>query len=95
MKLKRINYLFKFILFHNFFLCMRSPFNRQREKYRQQYLPWALSVGKNMTPLMNVYWEQRWHQKIDDLRKELHIEPFDVKWKKVHLETKPKQNKKT
>ena len=67
--------LFKF-LFYTFL-----PFNRQREKYREQYLPWALSMGKHMKPLMNVYWEKRWNQKIDDLRKQLNIEPFDVKWK--------------
>lgn len=52
---------------------------RQRENYRQHYLPWALSASKQMKPLTTVYWEKRWNQKIDDLRKELNIEPFEMK----------------
>lgn len=30
---------------------------------------------------MTIYWEKRWDQKIDDLRKELNIEPLEVNWK--------------
>lgn len=55
-----------------FLLC------RQRENYRQHYLPWALNVSKNMKPLMTVYWEKRWNQNIDELRNELNIEPLDL-----------------
>ncbi|XP_031618148.1 uncharacterized protein LOC116337610 [Contarinia nasturtii] len=51
---------------------------KQREKYRTHYLPWALNTSKHMKPLMNVYWEKRWNQKIVELRKELNIEPLDL-----------------
>ncbi|XP_055315723.1 uncharacterized protein LOC129575755 [Sitodiplosis mosellana] len=51
---------------------------KQRENYRQHYLPWALNNSKHLKPLMNVYWEKRWDQKIDELRKELNIEPLEV-----------------
>lgn len=47
---------------------------KQRQLYRDQYLPWALRVTKTMKPLMNVYWEKRWEQNIDELRAELGIE---------------------
>lgn len=46
---------------------------KQRAQYRSRYLPWAIEAGKNAKPLMNVYWEKRWEQDINDLRKELHI----------------------
>lgn len=57
---------------HSFSFCFR-----QREKYRQLYLPWALSTSKKMKPLITVYWEKRWDQDIDELRQELNIEPLD------------------
>lgn len=46
---------------------------KQREQYRTRYLPWAIEVGKSSKPLLNVYWEKRWEQDINDLRKELDI----------------------
>lgn len=38
------------------------------------YLPWAIRTGRAMRPLMAVYWEQRFEQNVDELRKELNIE---------------------
>lgn len=46
---------------------------KQRLYYSKYYLPWALDCGRKAKPLLNVYWEQRWMQKIDDLRNELNI----------------------
>lgn len=72
--------LFKFSWFLLYSSERIQRINRQREKYRSHYLPYALSASKHMLPLMNVYWEKRWAQKVDDLRKELNIETLDVKW---------------
>lgn len=48
-------------------------FIRQRKRYVAEYLPWAIENGKNAKPLMSVYWEERWEQDTEDLRKELQI----------------------
>ncbi|XP_055376765.1 ubiquinone biosynthesis protein COQ4 homolog, mitochondrial [Condylostylus longicornis] len=47
---------------------------KQRQKYLSVYLPWAISNGKRLKPLLNVYWEKRWEQDIAELRKELGIQ---------------------
>ena len=49
---------------------------KQRSQYVSQYLPWALRVGRESRPLMNVYYEKRWHQPVTDIQKELNIEHF-------------------
>ncbi|KAM8709095.1 hypothetical protein ACLKA7_015981 [Drosophila subpalustris] len=46
---------------------------KQRREYLKRYLPWAIDNGKQMKPLMPVYWEQRWEQNVNDLRAELSI----------------------
>ncbi|KAL5287494.1 COQ4 family protein [Megaselia abdita] len=46
---------------------------KQRLQYKRRYLPWAFEVGNKAKPLMNVYWEKRWEQDVEDLRKELDI----------------------
>nr|XP_036220046.1 ubiquinone biosynthesis protein COQ4 homolog, mitochondrial isoform X2 [Bactrocera oleae]XP_036220048.1 ubiquinone biosynthesis protein COQ4 homolog, mitochondrial isoform X2 [Bactrocera oleae]XP_036220049.1 ubiquinone biosynthesis protein COQ4 homolog, mitochondrial isoform X2 [Bactrocera oleae]XP_036220050.1 ubiquinone biosynthesis protein COQ4 homolog, mitochondrial isoform X2 [Bactrocera oleae]XP_036220051.1 ubiquinone biosynthesis protein COQ4 homolog, mitochondrial isoform X2 [Bactroce len=46
---------------------------KQRKEYVSRYLPWALKNGKEIKPLMPVFWEERWEQDIRDLRKELNI----------------------
>lgn len=47
---------------------------KQRVLYKNFYLPWAIKTGQAMPLLMCIYWEKRWDQPIDDLRKELNIE---------------------
>ncbi|XP_001649247.2 ubiquinone biosynthesis protein COQ4 homolog, mitochondrial [Aedes aegypti] len=51
---------------------------KQRQNYLQRYLPWALRAGQRAKPLMCVYWEKRWEQDIEELRKELNIEVLKV-----------------
>ncbi|KAJ6640711.1 Ubiquinone biosynthesis protein COQ4 like, mitochondrial, partial [Pseudolycoriella hygida] len=46
---------------------------KQRQNYAKYYLPWALECGRKAKPLLNVYWEQRWTQRVGDLRDELNI----------------------
>ena len=49
---------------------------KQRERYIRFYLPWALQVGQQAKPLMNVYYEKRWEQPVEEMRKEFNIIPF-------------------
>lgn len=51
---------------------------KQRKLYREHYLSWAIETGKNAKPLMSMYWEKRWEQKIDDVRKELNVKILEL-----------------
>ncbi|GAB0089851.1 Ubiquinone biosynthesis protein COQ4 homolog, mitochondrial [Sergentomyia squamirostris] len=51
---------------------------KQRKMYVNHYLPWAISMGKTIKPLLVVYWEKRWEQKIEDLRMELKIKTLEI-----------------
>lgn len=64
--------VFKFLLYIFNFLFIYFLI-RQRKRYVAEYLPWAIKNGKNAKPLMSVYWEERWEQDTEDLRKELQI----------------------
>ena len=46
----------------------------QHKRY-EVYRPWAIKVGTQAKFILNVYYEQRWEQDIDDLRKEMRIDP--------------------
>ncbi|XP_073841934.1 coenzyme Q4 [Musca autumnalis] len=46
---------------------------KQRKQYLSTYLPWAIKNGRKAKPLMSVYWEERWEQDVEELRKELQI----------------------
>ena len=48
-------------------------FFRHRQLYLSTYLPWAIQAGKDSQFLLNVYFEQRWHQSLQELRKELNL----------------------
>lgn len=62
-------------------LLLFIPFkltSRQRQNYLRHYLPWALRMGRQVHPLMNVYWEKRWEQDMAELRQELNIEELVI-----------------
>lgn len=46
--------------------------------YKTYYLPWAIKMGKQVQPLLPIYWEKRWEQDISELRAELNIEPLVI-----------------
>ncbi|XP_013116581.2 ubiquinone biosynthesis protein COQ4 homolog, mitochondrial [Stomoxys calcitrans] len=46
---------------------------KQRKRYISEYLPWAIKNGKSARPLMAVFWEERWEQDIEEMRRELQI----------------------
>jgi len=45
----------------------------QIKRYEELYRPWAIRVGTKSRFLLNVYYEMRWEQDIDDLRREMRI----------------------
>lgn len=52
----------------------------QRERLRNIYYPWAMTLGLNSKPLMNVYWEKVLERDVDELRDELGLErPPDLR----------------
>lgn len=44
------------------------------DRYLRRDLPWAIKCGRRAKFLMNVYFEHRWDQDIDELRRELSID---------------------
>ncbi|KAK3874712.1 hypothetical protein Pcinc_020368 [Petrolisthes cinctipes] len=48
---------------------------KQRQKYISTILPWAMHTGRSSKLLMNMYFEKRWEQSINEIRKEFGIEP--------------------
>lgn len=61
--------------------------NRHRQKYINIYLPWAIRSAYNSKFLMNVYFENRWEQDLDEMRKELNLIPAPVPLKKTGKKT--------
>ncbi|KAF8754373.1 Ubiquinone biosynthesis protein COQ4 -like protein, mitochondrial [Rhizoctonia solani] len=45
----------------------------QRDRFVREFAPWAFRCGASARPLITVYWEKRWDQPIDDLKRELGI----------------------
>lgn len=45
----------------------------ERSRFRNTYLPWALTSGLESKEIINVYWEEELSRDVDDLRKELGI----------------------
>lgn len=52
------------------------------------YIPWALRCGGSARSLITVYWERRWNQDIEELKRELGIwDPPAAVWGKPLKET--------
>lgn len=51
---------------------------RQREQYVKYYLPWAIQTGLNSNFMLNIYFEKRWEQPMEELHKELNIKPLEI-----------------
>ncbi|KAF4469537.1 ubiquinone biosynthesis coq-4 mitochondrial [Fusarium albosuccineum] len=52
----------------------------ERQRFASIYLPWALKNGARSKEVINVFWEERLEDDVDDLRKELGIErPPDMR----------------
>jgi ubiquinone biosynthesis protein COQ4 len=42
---------------------------KQRLKYSNTHLKWAIEVGFNSRPFLNIFYEERWEQPIEELRR--------------------------
>ncbi|KAK0749577.1 coenzyme Q biosynthesis protein Coq4-domain-containing protein [Schizothecium vesticola] len=47
----------------------------ERRRFRETYLPWALRNGLRASEVINVYWEEELERDVEDLRRELGVEP--------------------
>ncbi|KIL59144.1 hypothetical protein M378DRAFT_85474 [Amanita muscaria Koide BX008] len=62
---------------------------KKREKLFAEYVPWALRCGGSARSLITVYWEERWEQNVDEMKKEFGIwEPPEARWNKPLSEAK-------
>ncbi|KAL1517429.1 hypothetical protein ABEB36_001194 [Hypothenemus hampei] len=52
---------------------------KHRQLYMNYYLPWAIKSGKNAEFLLNIYFEDRWEQKLSDFYREVNIHPLEIK----------------
>jgi ubiquinone biosynthesis protein COQ4 len=48
---------------------------KQRKLFYQHYFPWAVRAGAQCTDLMCVYYEQHFHEDLEDVRRTLGIVP--------------------
>lgn len=48
---------------------------KQRELFKSHYLDWAIQNGRRSKCTLLVYYEERWQQDLNELRKELNILP--------------------
>ncbi len=61
----------------------------QRSRLLREYVPWAMQCGGSARSLITVYWEERWEQSVDELKKELGIwDPPEARWSKPLSEAK-------
>ena len=49
---------------------------KQRELFKNYYLDWAIKNAKQSKLTLLIYYEERWEQDLNDLRKELNILPL-------------------
>jgi len=62
---------------------------RKRSRLFSEYVPWALRCGGSARSLITVYWEERWGQDVQELKRELGIwDPPEARWRKPLTEAK-------
>ncbi|THG93949.1 hypothetical protein EW026_g7414 [Hermanssonia centrifuga] len=61
----------------------------KRERLFKEYVPWAIKCGSTSQSLITVYWEERWSQNMDELKKELGLwDAPETKWRNPSNEAK-------
>ncbi|CAA7269530.1 unnamed protein product [Cyclocybe aegerita] len=61
----------------------------KRARLFSEYVPWALKCGGSARSLITVYWEERWGENVEDMKKEFGIwDPPEPKWRKPLSEAK-------
>lgn len=64
----------------------------RRRRLSSTYLSWALRTGSSSQSLIGIYWEKRWSQNIDELRRELGITPPPMTWSEFRASAPKKAN---
>ncbi|PFH48382.1 hypothetical protein AMATHDRAFT_150047 [Amanita thiersii Skay4041] len=68
---------------------------QKRERLLSEYIPWALKCGGSARSLITVYWEERWGQNVEDMKKELGLwDPPEARWRKPLNEARAAAEKK-
>lgn len=62
---------------------------KKKERLYSEFVPWALKCGGTAKCLINVHWENRWDQDIEEMKKEFGIwDPPETRWSKPLSEAK-------
>ncbi|KAF8170438.1 ubiquinone biosynthesis protein COQ4, mitochondrial [Pholiota molesta] len=62
---------------------------KKRSRLFSEYVPWALKCGGSAQSLITVYWEKRWAESVEDMKKEFGIwDPPEARWSKPLNEAK-------
>ncbi|KAF5370449.1 hypothetical protein D9615_009720 [Tricholomella constricta] len=63
--------------------------SQKRHRLFSEYVPWAFRCGGSARSLITVYWEERWDQNIEDVKRELGIwDPPEARWSRPLSEAK-------
>lgn len=61
----------------------------KRTRLFQEAVPWAVKCGSSARSLITVYWEERWDQNMDELKRELGVwDAPEARWGKPLSEAK-------
>ena len=73
---------------------LRLDWNKRNALFRD-YVPWALRCGASTKPLIAVYWEERWEQNVEEMKREFGIwDPPPPDWSKIVALSEAKKAKK-
>ncbi|KAH9928345.1 ubiquinone biosynthesis protein COQ4 mitochondrial [Fomitopsis serialis] len=61
----------------------------KRQRLFSEFVPWAVKCGGSAKSLISVYWEERWSQNVDEMKRELGIwDPPEARWSRPLSEAK-------
>jgi len=62
---------------------------QKRARLFAEYVPWALKCGSSARSLITVYWEERWGQNVEEMKRELGVwDPPEATWRRPLNEAK-------
>ncbi|KAF5331796.1 hypothetical protein D9758_016886 [Tetrapyrgos nigripes] len=62
---------------------------KKRHRLFSEYVPWALRCGSSARCLITVYWEERWEQNVEEMKKEFGLwDAPPARWPKPKSLTK-------
>ncbi|KAG6844404.1 Ubiquinone biosynthesis protein [Tephrocybe sp. NHM501043] len=62
---------------------------QKRARLFSEYVPWAFRCGGSARSLITVYWEERWNQNVEEMKKEFGIwDPPEARWSRPLSEAK-------